>query len=62
MTALVTWFNASRKTIAALVGGLISWAYVVNDSVTPGVTTGEWIGLAVVVATALGVYGVANKN
>lgn len=58
---MTAWLNKSRKTITALVTGTIGWAYMVNDSVTPGVTTGEWIGLAVVAATGLGVYTVANK-
>jgi hypothetical protein len=49
-----------RKTITAVVTGVIGWAGVVIASDATGVTAAEWLGLAVAVATALGVYGVPN--
>jgi hypothetical protein len=51
-----------RKTIAAVVTGLIGWATAVVQSGTGGVTSTEWIMLATVLATALGVYGVTNST
>lgn len=50
-----------RKTIAAVATGLIGWATVVVQSAPSGVTSSEWIMLATVLATALGVYGVTNE-
>jgi hypothetical protein len=49
-----------RKTVAAIVVGLIGWATVVVTSETSKITAPEWIGLATAVATALGVYTVPN--
>lgn len=51
-----------RKTVTALVTGLIGWFSAVVASDGPTVTSTEWIMLATIVATALGVYGVANKT
>jgi hypothetical protein len=48
------------KTVSALVTGLIGWGGVVVSSVSNHVTASEWLFLAVVVATALGVYAVPN--
>lgn len=48
------------KAIAALVTGVIGWAAVVVASPPAAVTSSEWLGLCVVAATALGVYGVPN--
>ena len=50
-----------RKTIIATVGGVLAWAqiaYVPDGSIDRP----EWYGLAVTLATALGVYGVANRQ
>lgn len=49
-----------RKTVTALVTGLIGWAAVVIVSEPSNVTATEWLGLAIAVATALGVYAVPN--
>ena len=50
-----------RKTIIAVVGGVLSWAQV--SYVPDGhIDRGELYGLAVTLATALGVYGVANRQ
>lgn len=49
-----------RKTVTALVTGLIGWGSAVVVSDPAPVTAAEWIGLATVAAVGLGVYGVAN--
>ena len=52
---------AHRKTIIATAGGVLAWAqvaYVPDGSIDRT----EWYGLAVTLATALGVYGVANRQ
>lgn len=49
-----------RKTVTAIVVGLIGWATVVVTSEAVKITAPEWIGLATAVATALGVYTVPN--
>lgn len=49
-----------RKAITALVTGTIGWAAVVIASPSGPVSASEWLGLAVVVATSLGVYSIAN--
>lgn len=50
-----------RKTVAALVVGVIGWAGVVVTSEPSHITASEWLQLAVAAATALGVYAVANE-
>ena len=52
--------GAYNKTITALVTGLIGWAAVVVTSARGSISSSEWLGLAVAVATALGVYAVPN--
>lgn len=49
-----------RKTVAAVVTGALGWGAVVVSSAPGPITSSEWIALGVVVATALGVYGVTN--
>lgn len=53
---MAEWLNARRKTITALVTGLIGWAatYAVADD--------QWIALSTVIAMAVGVYAVPNKT
>lgn len=51
-----------RKTITAIVTGLIGWAAAVVASKPSAITATEWIMLATVLATALGVYGVSNNT
>lgn len=53
--------GAYNKTLTALTVGLIGWGSTVVTSASAPVSAPEWIGLATVVATGLGVYGVANK-
>ncbi len=48
------------KTIAALVTGVIGWGLEVVNSKSAAITSSEWIGLAIVVAVALGVYAIPN--
>ena len=49
-----------RKTVVALLGGVLAWAQVAY--VPDGhIDRGEYYGLAVALATALGVYGVTNR-
>jgi hypothetical protein len=55
-------FSAYRKTVAAVVTGLIGWAAAVVVSPTASVTASEWVVGATVLATALGVYGVTNTD
>ena len=57
MTALAHY----RKALTALIGAVITWAgaaYVPDGHVTRP----EWFALALGLATAAGVYGVANGN
>jgi hypothetical protein len=53
-------FAPYRKTLTALVTGLIGWGTAVVASSSSAVTATEWIMLATVAATSLGVYGVSN--
>lgn len=57
----MSFLDPYRKTITAIVTGLIGWATMVVDSSSASITSSEWIGLATVLAIALGVFGVANK-
>lgn len=50
-----------NKTITAVVTGLIGWAGAVVISTPTAVTASEWVMLATVLATGLGVYSVTNK-
>lgn len=50
-----------RKTVAAVVTGMIGWASAVVVSDPAQITAGEYVMLATVLATAFGVYQVANE-
>lgn len=50
-----------KKTIAAVVTGLIGWSSAVVVSDPAQITAGEYVMLATVVATALGVYQITNE-
>lgn len=54
--------NAYRKTLAAVITGVIGWSSAVITSNTAAITAGEWVMLATVLATALGVYTVKNEQ
>ena len=49
------------KTITAIVTGVIGWVGVVVASTPAPISDSEWLALAVVLATALGVYAVPNS-
>jgi hypothetical protein len=49
------------KALAALVTGVVGWGAVVVASPSAAITSSEWLALAVVVASALGVYAVPNS-
>ncbi len=51
-----------RKTIAAVVGASLTWGVVVTESAPAAVTASEWIAGGVLLATAVGVYGVKNTG
>lgn len=51
-----------NKTITAVVTGLIGWAAAVVTSDATRITAPEWVMLATVLATALGVYAVPNTE
>lgn len=51
-----------RKTVTALVTGLIGWGAAVVASTPTAVTASEWIMFATAVATGLGVYAVGNTD
>lgn len=50
-----------RKTITAVITGVLGWFATVIASDAAKISQSEWLMLAVVLATALGVYGVSNK-
>lgn len=52
--------NRYRKTIAAVVGAGIAWSDLVIGGPVK-ITATEWRVGAILLATALGVYGIANK-
>lgn len=49
-----------RKTIAAVVVGAIGWATAIVNSAPTHITATEWIMGATALATALGVFTIAN--
>ena len=54
-----------QKALAALVTGIIGWAGVViaaNEGHFGHISDAQWLALAVVVATTLGVYAVPNQD
>lgn len=51
-----------RKTVAALVTGLLGWGAVVVTSEPSAIIATEWLMLGTVLATALGVYQVSNGS
>lgn len=51
-----------RKTITAVVTGLIGWATAVVASDPARITASEWIVFATALATALGVYAIPNTG
>lgn len=54
--------DAYRKTITAVITGLIGWAAAVVVSDRASISASEWIMFATALATALGVYTVKNEK
>jgi hypothetical protein len=52
----------AQKFVTALVTGTIGWGFVVIASDPVSITASEWLGLAVVAATAANVYAVPNAT
>lgn len=50
-----------RKTVVAVVGAVLGWTAMVIASESSAITAAEWQVGATMLATALGVYAVANK-
>lgn len=59
---LLAKLNQYRKAITVFITGNIGWAYAVVASPSAAITASEWLALAVVNATALGVYAVPNAS
>ncbi len=59
---MLTFWNQARKTVTAVVTGVIGWFATVIASEAATISQSEWLGLATILAIALGVYGVANKT
>lgn len=55
-------FGQYNKTVTAVITGLIGWGSAVVTSDRATVSASEWIMLATVLATAFGVYAIANKE
>lgn len=51
-----------RKTVLAIITGLLGWATMVVASPSGPITAPEWIALATAIVTALGVYAVPNMT
>ena len=51
-----------RKTVVAVVGAAIGFATLVVTSEPAAITSSEWLSGAIGLATALGVYRVANEG
>ena len=60
MNPLLSKLGPYSKTVAALVVGVIGWATLVVQSASAPITATEWIALATVVATAIGVFAIPN--
>lgn len=54
--------NPYRKTITAVVTGLIGWSAAITTSDSSSITAAEWVMLATILATSFGVYQIANKE
>lgn len=57
----MTNLPAYNKTLAAVVIGVLGWAGVVVTSDAVHITASEWLSLGTTLATALGVYSIANE-
>ncbi len=55
-------FGPYTKTITALVGAAIAFATLVVTSAPSAISSSEYLSGAIGLATAVGVYGLANKG
>lgn len=62
MNPILAKLGPYGKTVAALVVGLIGWATLVVQSSSAPITASEWIALATVAATSIGVFAVPNSG
>ena len=62
MNPILAKLGPYAKTVAALIVGAIGWATLVVQSSSGPITATEWIALATVVATALGVFAIPNSD
>lgn len=51
-----------RKSITAIVGAGIAFATLVITSPQSAISASEWLSGGIGLATAVGVYGIANKD
>lgn len=51
-----------KKGIAAFLGSLLTWGYMVVESDIDSISAEEWLGLAGVVITTVTVYFLKNKE
>jgi hypothetical protein len=56
----MNWLAYVRKSLTSLFGGVLVWAQLVPNFGHLG--RGDWIGLAIVIGSAWGVYSVANGD
>lgn len=59
---IVTWLARRTKAIAAFITAVLVWCQVIaaQDGGFTAITALEWVGLAIAVAGALGVYNATN--
>lgn len=61
MPDLLAKLTAAKKTVTLVVGAAIAWGQLVVGSESTEITAPEWIAGAILLATAFGVYRVANE-
>lgn len=61
-TRISSWFAKKQKAVAGLVGAVLTWCSVIayQDGGFRNIIAPEWVGLAIALATALGVYTATN--
>lgn len=52
---------AYRKTLVAVVGAVVAFSQIVIYSPAAEISSAEWVTGAILVLTALGVYGTPNE-
>lgn len=61
MENFINTLKAYKKSITALVGAGMSWAYLIVGSAETQITATEWVVGAGLLATAAGVYKFTNE-